>query len=124
MNLLLCLAILAAVVVIWCTVPALWVLCLPGVPMAHRRAAALSFGHASLRGLAMLPADLLAHLQQRLVKLRLDPSQHRVAHRVAQGAHRRLPARRGRPALPGAGGRLLLTILIDSFPRRTLRPAT
>ena len=28
MNLLLCLAILAAVVVIWCTVPALWVLCL------------------------------------------------------------------------------------------------
>ena len=29
MNLLLCLAILAAVVVIWCTVPALWVLCLP-----------------------------------------------------------------------------------------------
>ena len=62
MNLLLCLSILAAVVVIWCTVPALWVLCLPGVPMAHRRAAALSFGHASLRGLAMLPADLLAPL--------------------------------------------------------------
>ena len=28
MNLLLCLSILAAVVVIWCTVPALWVLCL------------------------------------------------------------------------------------------------
>ena len=68
--------------------------------------------------------DLVARLAQGLVKLRLDPSQHRVAHRVAQGAHRRLPARRGRPALPGAGGRLLLTILIDSFPRRTLRPAT
>ena len=31
MNLLLCLSILAAVVVIWCTVPALWVLCLPDV---------------------------------------------------------------------------------------------
>lgn len=28
MNLLLCLAILAAVVVIWCTVPALWVVCI------------------------------------------------------------------------------------------------
>lgn len=27
MNLLLCLAILAAVVVVWCTVPALWVVC-------------------------------------------------------------------------------------------------
>ena len=53
-------AILAAIVVIWCTVPALWVLCLPDVPMAHRRAAALSFGRASLRGLLMLPADLLA----------------------------------------------------------------
>ncbi len=62
MNLLTCLAILAAIVVIWCTVPALWVLCLPDVPMAHRRAAALSFGRASLRGLLMLPADLLAPL--------------------------------------------------------------
>lgn len=62
MNLLLCLSILAAVVVIWCTVPALWVLCLPDVPMAHRRAAALCFGRASLRGLVMLPADLLAPL--------------------------------------------------------------
>ena len=62
MNLLLCLSILAAVVVIWCTVPALWVLCLPDVPIAHRRAAALCFGRASLRGLVMLPADLLAPL--------------------------------------------------------------
>ena len=33
MNLLLCLSILAAVVVIWCTVPALWVVCLPDVPI-------------------------------------------------------------------------------------------
>ena len=62
MNLLLCLSILAAVVVIWCTVPALWVLCLPDVPIAHRRAAALCFGRASVRGLLMLPADLLAPL--------------------------------------------------------------
>lgn len=62
MNTLACLAILAAAVIAWCTVPALWVLRLPDVPMAHRRAAALCFGRASLRGLAMLPADLLAPL--------------------------------------------------------------
>ena len=65
MNLLICLAILAilaVIVILWCTVPALWVLCLPGVPLAHRRAAALCFGRASVRGLLMLPADLLAPL--------------------------------------------------------------
>lgn len=44
MNLLACLAILSAVVVVWCTVPALWVLCLPDVPMAHRRSAASYWG--------------------------------------------------------------------------------
>ena len=60
MNSITILAALAAVVILWCTVPALWVLCLPGVPAAHRRAAALSFGRASVRGLLMLPADLLA----------------------------------------------------------------
>ena len=54
------LAILAAIVIFWCTLPALWVLCLPDVPMAHRRAAALSFLRASVRGLLMLPVDLLA----------------------------------------------------------------
>ncbi len=54
------LAILAAIVIFWCTLPALWVLCLPDVPMAHRRAAALSFLRASVRGLLMLPIDLLA----------------------------------------------------------------
>jgi len=51
---------LAAAVALWCLVPALWVLVLPGVPAAHRRAAALSFLRASVRGLAMLPIDLLA----------------------------------------------------------------
>ncbi|WP_010465884.1 hypothetical protein [Acidovorax radicis] len=50
----------AAAVALWCLVPSLWVLVLPGVPAAHRRAAALSFLRASVRGLAMLPIDLLA----------------------------------------------------------------
>lgn len=49
-----------AAVALWCLVPSLWVLVLPGVPAAHRRAAALSFLRASVRGLAMLPIDLLA----------------------------------------------------------------
>ena len=50
----------AAAVALWCLVPSLWVLVLPGVPAAHRRAAALSFLRASVRGLTMLPVDLLA----------------------------------------------------------------
>lgn len=50
----------AAAVALWCLVPSLWVLVLPGVPAAHRRAAALSFLRASVRGLTMLPIDLLA----------------------------------------------------------------
>lgn len=50
----------AAAVALWCLVPSLWVLVLAGVPAAHRRAAALSFLRASVRGLAMLPIDLLA----------------------------------------------------------------
>lgn len=53
---------LAGIVALWCLVPSLCVLVLPGVPTAHRRAAALSFLRASARGLAMLPADVLAPL--------------------------------------------------------------
>lgn len=52
--------IVATTVALWCLLPSLWVLVLPGVPAVHRRAAALSFLHASVRGLAMLPADVLA----------------------------------------------------------------
>jgi len=62
MNWLSFLAILAAIVFVWCAVPSLWVLMLPGVPIQHRRAAARHFARASVRGLAMLPADLLAPL--------------------------------------------------------------
>ena len=52
--------IVAATVALWCLLPSLVVLLLPGVPAAHRRAAALSFLRASARGLVMLPADVLA----------------------------------------------------------------
>lgn len=54
--------IVASAVALWCLVPSLRVLVLPGVPAVHRRAAALSFLRASVRGLAMLPADLVAPL--------------------------------------------------------------
>ena len=50
----------AITVALWCLVPSLCVLALPGVPATHRRAAALSFLRASVRGLAMLLPDLLA----------------------------------------------------------------
>ncbi|UYL85420.1 envelope protein [Acidovorax phage Alfacinha1] len=53
-------AVLACLVLAWCLIPSLCVLALPGVPLRHRTAAALSFLRASVRGLVMLPADLLA----------------------------------------------------------------
>ena len=60
MNVIHVFLIAAATVGLWCLVPSLCVLLLPGVPAAHRRAAGLSFLRASARGLAMLPADVLA----------------------------------------------------------------
>ncbi|RYF02244.1 MAG: hypothetical protein EOO32_00675 [Comamonadaceae bacterium] len=62
MNWTIALSVLAAIVLVWCLIPSLWVLTLPGVPIEHRRAAAQSFGRASLRGLIILPADILAPL--------------------------------------------------------------